>query len=127
MREIEFRGKRIDGNKNWVIGNLIGNNPYYIIASENIKIDYNHTLSNTSVQLVDPKTVGQYTGLKDKNDKKIYEGDIININEAKWGVVEFYHSQWYVKDARFIFNLHLDCHVCEITSNIHENPELLDM
>lgn len=75
-REILFRGKRVDGNNNWAYGSLITDGKMcFIIRHENLKIGYNNTISNTSVQQVDPETVGQFTGMYDKSKVKIFEGD----------------------------------------------------
>jgi uncharacterized phage protein (TIGR01671 family) len=67
-REIEFRGLRKDG-KGWVYGDLLrphdGNSSTYIMQRNGIEVE------------VLPETVGQFTGLKDKNDKKIFDGDIV--------------------------------------------------
>lgn len=68
MREIKFRGKRLD-NGEWVYGDLHIRTPFPHIHSE---IDYSRVN-------IDPHTVGQFTGLHDKNGNEIYEGDIVDF------------------------------------------------
>ncbi len=70
MREVLFRGKRID-NGEWVYGDL------YHGKEDNIFIEYWTVDKEYRPYEVDPKTVGQYTGLDDCKDNKIFEGDIV--------------------------------------------------
>ncbi|HAO6228227.1 TPA: hypothetical protein IQB38_001661 [Listeria monocytogenes] len=131
MSEIEFRGKRID-NREWIYGNLMQfeDSATFIFADERkgaSTLTYAHFIIN-NMHAIDEKTIGQYTGLKDKNGKKIFEGDVgwDEHNEC-YGVVKF-------EDAKFLYlweNIAEDlwevADVIEICGNIHENPDLLEV
>lgn len=133
MREILFRGKRID-NGEWVYGNL----NYGTIEIKSIKDSY--YISNFDVNPWDKKfypvireSVEQYTGLTDKNGKKIFEGDIVmdsDFPETKY-TVGFFEGAFVAKnDNGEIFYLRefeaFGESEIEVIGNIHDNPELLE-
>ena len=123
MREILFRGKRTD-NGEWIEGFYSAEeyNPYIG------KIEYIPRIQiiGKCVSLgVIPETVGQYTGLTDKNDVRIFEGDIIRFEDDIGYVI--YNGD----DARFLVdspNMYISMDYSnefEVIGNIHDNPEIL--
>ncbi|EAF2578474.1 hypothetical protein CPD07_09425 [Listeria monocytogenes] len=130
MREIEFRGKRID-NREWIYGNLMQfeDSATFIFADERkgaSTLTYAHFIIN-NMHAIDEKTLGQYTGLKDKNGKKIFEGDICweEHNEC-YGVVKFEEGKFLYVWENIAEDLWEVADSIEIYGNIHENLELLE-
>jgi len=79
---------------------------------------------------VDPETVGQYTGLKDRHGQEIYEGDILRddemgLNVVRWEDGSFWLEMFYEGNQSLMEHLSDYNEVCEIIGNIYENPELL--
>lgn len=142
MREIKFKGKRIDSSE-WVEGNLVwsedADEEYRAIIIP--KTESNMFLSSNEGDLwfetwylIDPDTVCQYTGLKDKNGVEIFEGDICVIiamdvcEEDGYFVVRWDNdeAQYNLEGDRLTlcFN-NVYSYECEVVGNIWDNPELL--
>ena len=134
MREIKFRGKRLD-NGEWVYG-------YYFIKERDIEdgiiwrdIPQIQQRYGDHFQYfdVDPATVGQYTGLHDKNGKEIYVGDLVVVADyANWEGV--YKIIWDEKNLMYMLEDAFGDRekLCEfeeylVKGNIYENPELLEV
>jgi uncharacterized phage protein (TIGR01671 family) len=141
MREILFRGKQEYKNKEWAFGSL---HSEYGETDKNgqRKIDYRILGMRGECDYVLPETVGQFTGLTDKNGKKIFDGDIVRIlgnqDVEDWknvdytaliafidggfcaidGTIEEHGFRRYAL-ARMDFDM-------EVIGNIHDNPELLE-
>lgn len=131
MREIKFRAKRAD-NGAWVYGDLT--HVQKICTVE--EIQRNGKRSKPVVRVanydVDEKTIGQYTGLKDRYGDEIYEGDILCFRDTK-GVS--YRFEVVYEDGAFCFSHYRERAFTElrhhnlskyiVDGNIHDNPELL--
>ena len=126
-----FRGKRKD-NDEWIEGYLIQGNKTYIATTEAINYMCVSTSYMASIELVEviPKTVGQFTGLEDKNGKWIFENDIVTMPAYQGGrtksVVYFKNGKFAVDGSNYAFK-----DICprnmEVIGNIYDNPELLEV
>lgn len=128
MREIKFRGKRIE-NGEWAFGMPAFNRD--CSGVDKIEVP---ALSGGICTLVDPETVGEYAGQKDINGKEIYEGDIVNRRDEgfpltkNWnGVVKMITGSYLVEnlegtDGEYLFD---ELAEVEVIGNIYDNPELL--
>lgn len=141
MRTIKFRGKRLTDGA-WIYGDFFRNRGLSFIASDGIA---ENPLATWRDYNVDPETVGQFTGLHDKNGKEIYEGDLIKspsglvytvifgtwVHDEKKEfpkiIDKYEHTGWCISlDGNTPCEL-LDSEVCSgvIAGNVHDNPELL--
>ena len=131
IREVIFRGKRTDNGK-WECGDLLSPNEFNAIPHI-VYIAYLNEygdIGEISTPVI-PETVGQFTGLTDKNGKRIFEGDIVTgyFNHEKIVGYIFYggNAQFFIQRDG-IYGIGLDNSDCwlEVISNIHDNPELLE-
>lgn len=146
MREIMFRGKRID-NDEWVYGSFVmdatelrrrENFPNSPIWADGFIRRYDFENEKIEMYEVDRESVGQYTGLTDKNGKKIFEGDILEVNckeffEAKHIV---YRVEWDRCNCEFSATLksgatgtgvaYIPLYAAEVIGNVYDHPELLE-
>ena len=141
MREILFRGKRTD-NGEWFYG-YYTNARYYldkkemhIIFEQDVEV-YPHSEFAGGEEVI-PETVGQYTGLTDKNGRKIFEGDIVVFadffnDEIHRGVVywcdlAFWFDCTETEGDEGMYSLaYISVNVLEVIGNIYDNPELLEV
>lgn len=128
MREIKFRGKT--PTKRWIVGSLIYHGEQPRIEFVTKRHSANNRVLDTDWAYVDPETVGQFTGLTDKNGKEVYEGDIATDGKY-WYTVEFStYSCSFVwsrhgSSNNFHFEKINDSEEMEVIGNIHDNSELL--
>lgn len=134
MREILFRGKRVDNGK-WIFGGYAKcNNRHYILTDIDL---FCKEWVFKNIEVI-PETVGQYTSFTDKNGKKIFEGDIVNYTGMpKIYMIDFHEEFlhcslfYYDKELKNIYYCGIvhknDGKSIEVIGNIHDNPELLEV
>lgn len=124
MREIIFRGKSKSINKGeWIYGSFVEDTDLNACCIRDKSLVY---------ELVDRETVGQYTGLTDKNGKKIFEGDIVKVTTGIEGYKSTYHSA--IQEVKYNAESGIavflpfdnsDMVEVEIIGNLYDNPKLL--
>lgn len=119
-----FKAKRVD-NGEWVVGNIVrygytGKEKYYIVPSY---------ASDLYAFEVDPSTICQCTGLRDKNGKLIWENDIVKINNSKANVLITFRDFEIIctipNEKYYKHRLEYDTEY-EVVGNVFDNPELLE-
>lgn len=133
MRNIIFRGKRLD-NGEWVEGDLLQYDDGSVcigVHSKNYTDDGFNAGQYRRIALVDPATVGQYTGLKDENGKEIWEGDILRSengyaepigwsqDNAGFATMDFANGEYIYEIDQFLASTKT------ISGTIHDHPDLL--
>ena len=120
-REIKFRGKYIY-TEEWIYGNLVNieEDRYAVLPVIN-------SMRGETIAMyeVNPETIGQFTGMYDKNGKGIYEADRILINRNHY-VVIFYKGMFAIEEEGCGYiPLRNVSTVCKVIGNVFDNPELL--
>lgn len=118
MREILFRGKRVRGGE-WVFGSFVSPNKITVPIGKEIYAS----------DIVSPKTVGQFTGLTDKNGKKIFEGDILSDGDDTYKVI-FEDGAFRVENSHYTTGVYVSVRmnkIDEVIGTIYDNPELLEV
>ena len=134
MRDIIFRGKRID-NGEWITGGIfqqkadgVEDEVVYIIDNSSNDVDWAHR--------VIPETVGQFTGVADKNGKRVFEGDIFQYEphfktEKAWiGIVKYRNTEWQdesiMTPREDLLYWCGDGKSASVIGNVYDDPELLE-
>ncbi len=140
MKDYIFRGKQFpDAGGGWFYGSLmiITEKDFVGVSRRAISDEKTDDKGRQWHYYVDPETVGEYTGLTDRNGNRIFEGDILNVVTSIHGDEEIGVVTWDTDAARFVVSKDnniiaifengragLDM---EVIGNIHDNPELLEV
>lgn len=134
MQDILFREKVIDENNEWVYGFLISDN---VIRQTKETIPYNHSMCGVGDFYIDRETLGQYIGLCDENEVKMFEGDIVDVEyDINYvGVASERIGLFYIvfddgcfmkrKNQGGLFHF-IPSDRCRVVGNIYDNPEILN-
>lgn len=129
MREIIFRGKRKD-NGEWIVG-------YYYKSFNPVTrsgLPLLHTISDLAPfsAEIDPETLGQFSGLRDRKGRAIFEGDILKCKGSEHIEGVLVAENWNCSCCDGVFGFAIkgngdlrNFDICDIVGNIHDNPELL--
>ena len=135
MREIFFRGKDAD-NGEWVYGYYAHFKNMHDVKADIIYTGYADMYMGSILPEcydINPKTIGQYTGLTDKNGTRVFEGDIVNYNGSIHKVVfenRYYNARFGIvveEKETWSFGMSVPPYLMEVIGNIHDNPELLEV
>lgn len=143
MREVIFRGKpkneteyevlrelfEDDCKNGFVYGSLVVNCNKYYICVEAIQVRSGINNYITTMIEVIPETVGEYTGLRDKNGKRIFEGDVVLLKSGEEPYLVAFDEccfQVYSYGVQYVMDNFCD-HNIEVIGNVHDNPELMEV
>lgn len=135
-----FRAKCQTFPKEWMYGQIIEVGRKYYLCHEFciIELSEDEKILRANFELAQPKTINQYTGVKDSNGVGIYEGDIVEIRDLKHNYINIAKVKWNEemgswglqekgKDFVGVYSLGSwkTYHTLKVIGNIHDNPELI--
>ena len=131
MRETLFRGKRF-GDDEWIYWDKYGRITDINEKKKKTEIDMptllRYPIYISDLPIIRDETVGEYTGLTDKNGKRIFEGDIMSGRGNTYKVM-FNKGVFWIKNSHYITRLYVAIHIekiDEVIGNVYDNFELLE-